>query len=117
MNKIYICSFLLLIVFEFSCRKCPTTDELQGTWKEEGGNNSKLTFNGDLFFVSYSGVVDSSHYTLDRKHFVIWTTPLNSTSGGKSYQLDYHKRKGILTVMGLFPVAFGEVSKSYYKKQ
>ena len=108
--------YLLLIISLANCRKSLTADELQGTWIEQDGNNSKLIFSADTFFFFHDAVVDSLSYTLDKKHFVIWTAPFNSTSGGKSYQLEYHKRKKILVVMGLFPSGFGNASKNYYKR-
>jgi len=117
-NKAILSCLIVLLVFVHACRKSPTMDQLQGTWIEQGGHKSKLIFSGDRFYFFHSAGTDSSSYTLDEKHLTLWTVPLTGpTTGGRSYQLDYHKKKGILTVIGLFPVALGQSSKNYYKKQ
>lgn len=117
MSKIITPCLSFLLVFAYSCRKCPSEDQLQGTWIEQGGNDSKLIFSGDTFYFIHLPAIDSLTYTLDSKHLTMWTAPLKGgTTGGKSYQLDYHKKKKILAVMGLFPSAF-QTSKNYYKKQ
>lgn len=117
MGKSKIVYLLFLAMLVFSCRKGIEPDELQGTWIEQDGVNSKLIFDGDLFYFFHDVNIDTSTYTLDEKHATMWTVPLDSSSGGNSYQLEWHKRKKILVVMGLFPSAFGNVSKNYYKKQ
>jgi hypothetical protein len=117
MRRLVIFFLAFSFVLVNSCRKCPSEEQLQGTWIEQGGNDSKLIFSGDTFYFIHLPAIDSLSYTLDSKHLTIRTAPLkNTTTAGRSYQLDYHKKKKILTVMGLFPSAF-EVSKSYYKKQ
>ena len=113
-NTLYL---LLVGVVVCSCTKSPSADLLVGTWLEEGGNKSKLVFENGLFYFFHDSQIDTSTYLLDQKHSNIWTAPLDSSSGGKSYQLDWHKRKKILTVIGLFPTAFSSKSKNYYKKQ
>lgn len=117
MNKYQIMCLLFLAVLVGSCRKSPTDDLLQGTWIEQDGEHSKLNFKGDTLYFFHEPEIDTLTYTLDSKHSEIWTLPLNSTTGGRSYQLEWHKKKKILVVLGLFPSAFGNASKNYFKKQ
>jgi hypothetical protein len=118
MNKKNILCLFFLLAFLASCRKCPTHDELQGTWKEDGANGRKMIFSGDILYYFHDTTTDTLTYTLDKKHVTLWTTPLrNPSSGGNSYSMAYHKRKNILTIMGLYAVAFGEVSETNFKKQ
>jgi hypothetical protein len=113
----YLVSFVLIGALLFSCRKCPTSDELQGTWIEQEGNYSKLVFSNDTMYFTHAAFIDTVTYTVDRKHAVLWTKPINNpSSGGYSYQLAWHKRKEILTVVGLFPSIGGDVSESNFKK-
>jgi len=117
MNKKIIGYLVCLTVFVCACHKSPTDDLLQGTWIEQEGKGSKLVFDGDLFYFFNDTDIDTSTYALDEKHSVMWIAPLDSSSGGESFQLEWHKRKKILVVMGLFPSALGNPSKSFYKKQ
>lgn len=117
MYRIRFICLLLLTVLAGSCRKSIPADDLQGIWLEQDGEHSTLVFSGDLFYLYHNQSVDTSTYTLDEKHAVLWTAPLDSSSGGHSYQLEWHKRKKILVVIGLFPSAFGNASKNYFKKQ
>lgn len=116
MYKKLLTYLVVLAALAYSCRKSIEPDQLQGTWIEQEGEHSKLIFNGDLFYLVQSSDVDTFTYTLDEKHSTMWTAALDSSSG-MSYQLEWHKRKEILVVMGLFPSAFGNASKNYYKKQ
>lgn len=108
---------LMLSFLANSCTKGPEPDLLQGTWIEQEGQYSKLIFQGDLFYFFHDPEIDTSTFALDSKNVTMWTASLDSTSGGNTYQLEYHKKKKILVVMGLFPSAFGKESKNYYKKQ
>lgn len=117
MSKKYFLYLLFLTVAVFSCKKGIDPDHLQGTWIEQEGEYSKLVFEGDLFYLHHDLKVDTSTFTLDDKHLTMWTAPLDSSSGGRSYQLEWHKKKQILVVIGLFPSAFGNASKNYFKKQ
>ena len=117
MNKRNLAYLLFLLTLVSSCTKGPDPDLLQGTWMEQEGEDSKLIFEGDLFYFFHEPEIDSMTFTLDDKHTLMWTAPLDSSTGGNSYEIEYHKRKKILVVMGLFPSAFGHKSKNYYKKQ
>jgi len=112
-----IFSVLLFTIVFSACVKSPTPEILEGTWLEEDGLNSKLIFDGDLFYFFHDPVIDTLTYSLDEKHSLMWIVPLDSSSGGSSHPLEWHKRKKILVIMGLFPSTFGNKSKSYYKKQ
>lgn len=108
---------VLLVLCIAACVKGPSDDLLQGTWTEQEGNNSTLVFAGDLFYFYHDNTADTSTFSLDEKHATMWTSPLDSSSGGHSYSLEWHKRKKILVVIGLFPSGLGSASKSYFKKQ
>jgi hypothetical protein len=118
LRKITLFCFASSLLFVYSCRKAIPTDELQGTWLEKSGENSKLIFSGDTFYFSHSTTNDTFSFNYDRKHLTLWTAPISKpTAAGKSYQVDYHKKKKILTVIGLFTTGFGEPSKNYFKKK
>lgn len=117
MRKNAIYCLLIFAVFISSCVKSPTEDLLQGTWIEQEGQNSKLVFRDDTLFFFHEPDIDSLSYSLDEKHAIMWTAPLDSSSGGHSYQVEWHKRKEILVVIGLFPSQIGSKSKNYFKKQ
>jgi hypothetical protein len=117
MSKKNILYLFFLLVFISACRKCPTVDDLQGTWKEDGSKGSKLIFSGDILYYFHDASIDTLTYTIDKKHVTIWTSPVNDPATSNSYQMAYHKRKNILTILGLYPVAFGEVSESNFIKQ
>jgi hypothetical protein len=116
MKKIFFAFLFTALCLTWSCRKGPTDDLLQGIWKEQDGGQSKLIFNGDTLFVFHEPEIDTTIYALDEKHGTIWSVPMDSSSGGKSYQVEWHKRKKILVVLGLFPSGLGNVSKSYFRK-
>lgn len=116
--KQYFLSILLILSIAYACRKCPTQDELQGTWTEQGNSApSKLTFNGDTCFFLHTSILDTFSYTLDKKHADLRLTHINHPEQGtNTYGLAWHKKKAILTVIGLFPAPSGEVTETNYKK-
>jgi len=120
MNKINRWSFLLVIVLVYSCAKCPTVDQLQGTWYEQSDNptKTKLIFQGNIMYYFHPPAIDTLSYTLDSKHKTIFLTfyrnPNNFTPTG--YTIEYHKRKKVLTITGLLPDVLGRASITNYKQ-
>ena len=113
--------FILLLILAYSCTKCPTVDQLQGTWYEESNNTvkTKLTFQGnDLMYYFHDPKIDTLSYSLDSKHKTIFLTfnhnPNNITATG--YTIEYHKRKKVLTITGLLPQVLGRASITNYKQ-
>ena len=115
MNR-YLLFLIVLAATVSSCTKGIEPDVLEGTWMEQEGNYSKMIFTGDTFYFHHDLIVDTMYFALDKKHTTMWTAPLDSSTGGHSYPLEWHKQKKILVLLGLFPSGLGNVSKSYYKK-
>lgn len=119
MSKKNIFSFLLLLAFVSSCRKCPTTNELQGTWLEQVDtpDKSKLVFNGDHLYFFHTPSIDSFSYYLDKKKATLNVVPLKSPGTAPvGYQINYHKGKKMLTVIGLFQTITGDPGETDYKQ-
>jgi hypothetical protein len=121
MNKKILSSLLLLLALAYSCAKCPTSDELQGTWLEQSDNptKTKLIFQGNnLLYYFHPPAIDTLSYTLDKKHNTMFLTfyrnPNNITPTG--YTTVYHKRKKVLTITGLLPDVLGRPSVVNYKQ-
>lgn len=121
LNGKIILLFLLLISLAYSCTKCPTVDQLQGTWYEEDYTTSKtkLVFQGnDLMYYFNPPEIDTLSYTLDTKHKTIFLTlyrnPSNLTATG--YTIEYHKRKKVLTITGLRPDVGGRKAITNYQQ-
>ena len=100
-----------------ACTKGIEPDDLEGTWIEQEGHSSTLVFTGDLFYFHHDYTIDTLSFALDKKHTTLWTATLDSTFGSGSYPIEWHKKKKILVIIGLFPSGLGSGSKSYYKKQ
>jgi len=119
MNFKNIFFLLLFLAFVCSCRKCPTTDELQGTWIEQVDtpDKSKLIFQGDHLIFFHTPSIDSFSYYLDKKKATLNVIPVKSPSTAPvGYQINYHKGKKMLTVIGLFQTVSGEPAETDYKK-
>ena len=119
MKKLFIPLLVLSLAVFFSCRKCPTMDELQGTWTEQtdGADKSKLVFEGSHFYFYHALVIDSFSYYLERKKATMHVIPLNNpTAATVGYQVTYHKGKKTLTVLGLFTTISGDASETNYKQ-
>jgi len=120
MDKTNLFSVLLLLIFVYSCQKCPTTDQLQGTWTEvtSASDKSQLVFQGDRLFFFHNPSIDTFSYTLDTKHCILSLTLLKNSTGisSKGCTVQYHKTKKIMNVWGLFPPVSGSESVTNYKK-
>ena len=121
MNMRYIFSVSLLLALALSCQKAPTIDELQGTWYEQSDNTSKtkLIFQGDnMLYYFHPPAIDTLSYLLDRKHKTVFLNlfrnPNNISPTG--YEIEYHKRKKVLTITGLLPAVLGRASITNYKQ-
>ena len=124
--------FVIAVILSASCKKCPTTDQLQGTWIEitSSADKSKLVFQGEnrmyfyhsatisLGFMTLPAPVDTFEYSLDRKHFTMFLNfPNRPSAGSISSEIEYHKKKKILNVSSLFPSINGNVSQTNYQPQ
>jgi hypothetical protein len=119
MNKKNILILFVLSALIYSCRKCPTTNELQGTWIEQtdAPDKSKLIFQGDHFYFFHTPSIDSFSYYLDKKKATLNIIPIKSpNTASVGYQVNYHKGKKMLTVMGLFQTLSGDQSVTDYKQ-
>ena len=121
MNKNIIYSFLLLLALACACAKCPTTDELQGTWFEQSDNavKTKLVFQGDnLMYYFHPPYLDTLTYSLDRKHNTIFLNLFRNVNNATptGYEIEYHKRKKVLTITGLLPDVLGRKSITNYQQ-
>jgi hypothetical protein len=113
--------FLLLsLALIWSCQKCPTQDQLTGSWLEikDGSDKSKLIFEGgDHLYFFHATTIDTLTYTLDRKHSTLFlVSPKIPNAITVSCQIEYHKRKKILTISGLLPAVNGNVTITNYKR-
>ena len=112
MNNKNILSFLLLFVIIISCEKAPTQAQLQGTWTEVSDNptKTKLIFVADsVLYYFHPPQIDTLVYKLDQKHRSIELTFFHNPNniGVTSYEIDYHKNKKVLTIVGLLPTMQG----------
>ena len=122
MSKITIVAVALFLALTlvYSCTKCPTSDQLQGTWYEQTDNatKTKLIFQGNLMIYFHSPKIDTLSYSLDSKHKTIYMTvypnPTKVTPMG--YTIEYHKRKKVLTITGFLPNSSGSTPIAYYKQ-
>ncbi len=119
-RKIVFAFAALLLALIYSCAKCPTEDQLQGTWNEQTNNipKTKLIFKGNILIFFHDPHIDTLSYTLDKKHKTIYMTvypnPTKVTPSG--YTIEYHRRKKILTIQGFLPNPTGSTPIAYYEQ-
>ena len=120
MNNKNLVLLLLTLSLIWSCQKCPTVDQLQGSWIEikDEPDKSKLIFEGsDRLYFFHSTSIDTLTYTLDKKHNTLFLTLTNHPNiQTSSCNIVYHKRKKILTITGLLPQVNGHVTTTNYER-
>lgn len=111
---------MLFLSLVWSCQKCPTPSQLTGTWIEENDVTAKsklIFFEGDSLYFFHSTSIDTLTYTLDTKHNTIFLTfKRHLDLGISSCSITYHKRKKILTMVGLLPANNGNATTTNYKQ-
>jgi hypothetical protein len=116
MNKKITSLFLVLFALVCSCQKCPTNDQLQGTWNEvtSAADKSKLVFQGDRLYFFHIQIIDTFSYTFDTKHCTLGLTLLHNSVAvsSKGCDVQYHKSKKIMNVWNLFPPIAGTGNQS-----
>lgn len=120
-NRKHLIFFLVFISLIYSCAKCPTVDQLQGTWYEQTDNavQTKLIFQGNsLMYYFHPPAIDTLSYSLDTKHKTIFLNFYRNPNniGPTGYTIEYHKRKKIMTITGLTKDGFGNPMVQSYKQ-
>ena len=119
MNRIIV--LVLVVSFGWSCQKSPSPNQLLGTWTElnDNADKSKLIFwEGDSLYFFYSARIDTLSYVLDSKHNTLFLTLIHHpTIPVTKCTITYHKRKKILTIVGLLPPKNGRPTTANYRQQ
>lgn len=118
MTKIIV--LLLVVLLVWSCQKSPSPSQLLGTWNEisDDADKSKLIFwEGDSLYFFHSSRIDTLSYVLDSKHKTLYLTLIHHpTVPVTKCTITYHKRKKILTIVGLLPPKGGRQTITNYKQ-
>lgn len=118
MTKIIVT--LLVVSLAWSCQKSPSPSQLLGTWTELNDNTdkSKLIFwEGDSVYFFHSARIDTLSYILDSKRNTLFLSLIHHpTVPATKCTITYHKRKKILTIVGLLPPQGGKPTTANYKQ-
>ena len=116
-NIVPLLFFLSLL---WACQKAPSPEILRGTWNEQTDETDKtkiIFFEGDSMYFFHGTSIDTLSYTLDSKHKEMFLTFIHNPGlGSSSCSVTYHKRKKILTFVGLLPPVGSQPTTSHYKQ-